>query len=106
MEDNCHVEPIQKTISAEESRNVEMALLTVSGMGCPNCASRVRNGLLSLRGVVNAYADHTAGIAGVAFNHEIVNIEMLINTVARAGNDGRYIYDARLFSWEKQDGQK
>jgi copper chaperone CopZ len=100
MDENCYVEPIQKTITAEEHRNIEMALLSVWGMGCPNCEARFRNSLLSLNGVVNAYVDHTAGIAGVAFNPEMANVEMLINAVARAGNDGRHEYSARLLSNE------
>jgi copper chaperone CopZ len=100
MDDNCHVEPIQKTITAEECRKIEMALLTVWGLGCPNCEARVRNSLLSLNGVVNVYVDHTAGIAGVAFNPEMANAEMLISAVARAGNDGRHEYGARLLSME------
>ena len=100
MDDNCYVESIQKTITAEELRNVEMALLSVWGMGCPNCEARVRNSLLSLNGVVNAYVDHTSGIARVAFNPEMANIEMLISAVASAGNDGRHEYGARLLSTE------
>lgn len=100
MDDNCQVVPIQKTITAEERRNIEMALLTVWGMGCPNCETRVRNSLLSLNGVVYAYVDHTAGIAGVAFNSEMVDIEMLIIVVSSAGNDGRHEYKARKFGKE------
>lgn len=100
MEDNCHVEPIQKTITAEELQNVEIALLSVWGMGYPNCEARVRNSLLSLNGVVNAYVNHTVGIAGVAFNAEMANLEMLISAVARARNDGRHEYGAQLLSME------
>src|SRR3990172_12839401 len=65
VDDNCYVEPAQKIVTDEERQKVEMALLTVWGMGCPNCAARVRNSLLSLRGVVDVCVDHTVGIAGV-----------------------------------------
>ena len=100
MDDNCYVEPAQKIVTDEERQKVEMALLTVWGMGCPNCAARVRNSLLSLKGVVNACIDHTVGIAGVVFNPELATVEMLINAVADAGSDGRREYGARLLSWE------
>ena len=100
MDDNCYVEPAQKIVTDEERQKVEMALLTVWGMGCPNCAARVRNSLLSLKGVVNACIDHTVGIAGVVFNPELATVEMLISAVARAGNDGRHEYSARLLSNE------
>lgn len=100
MDDNCHIVPVQKTITAEECRNIKLALLTVWGMGCPNCEARVRNSLLSLHGVVHAYVDRTVDFAGVAFNPGIANIEMLISAVVRAGNDGHHEYGARLLSKE------
>lgn len=100
MDENCHVEPIQKTSTPEERLKIEMTLLAVWGMGCPNCAARVRNSLLSLNGVVNAYVDHTAGMAGVTYNPDLATVEMLISAVSRAGNDGRHEYGARLLSKE------
>jgi len=100
VDDNCYVEPAQKIVTDEERQKVEMVLLTVWGMGCPNCAARVCNSLLSLKGVVNAYVDHTAGIAGVAFNPEMANVEALSSAVVRAGNDGRHEYGTRLLSRE------
>ena len=101
MDENCHIEPVEKISAAAERRNVETALLAVRGMGCPNCETRVRNSLLSLKGVVNAYVDRIAGMAGAAFNPEMANVEMLISAVARAGNDGRHEYGARLLSMEE-----
>jgi copper chaperone CopZ len=100
MVENCHVEPVQKFASPEECSNLEMAYLTVRGMGCQNCAARVRNGLLLIGGVINAYVDHIAGFASVAYNPELVNIEKLIGAVAEAGNDGRHEYGAELFKLE------
>ena len=98
MDENCYVEPIQKNATAEERQKIEKALFVVWGMGCPNCAARVLNSLLLLNGVVNAYVDHTAGVAGVIYNPELATVEMLISAVARAGNDGRHEYGARLLS--------
>ncbi len=100
MEENCFVEPVQKTITAQERQNIETALLTVWGVGCPSCEARVRNSLLSLTGVVNAHVDRIAGIAGVTFNSNLVTIEKLITAVSSAGNDGRHEYKARMFSRE------
>ena len=100
MDENCLVEPIQKTATDEERHKVEMTLLTVWGMACPNCAARVRNSLLPLNGVVNADVDHAAGMAGVAFNPELSSVEMLLSAVDREGNDGRHEYGARLISKE------
>ena len=96
MEDHCHVEAIQKVVAAAEQEHVETVRLAVWGMGCSNCASRVRNSLLSLNGVVYADVDHANGTARVAFNPELASIDALIRAVGHAGNDGRHEYGATL----------
>ena len=98
MDNHCHVEAIQKVTTTNEQKNVELALLSVSGMGCPNCANRIRNSLLSLYGIVDAYVDHAAGIAQVSFNPDIQTVDALINAVTDAGSDGRHEYRARLLA--------
>ena len=98
MEENCHVEPIAKQPSLDEVQNVEVASLNVWGMGCQNCANRVRNSLVSLKGVVDARVDHNVGKAQVAYNPTLAAIDDLIAAVSRAGGDGRHEYDAELAS--------
>ena len=98
MDDTCHVEPIQKIATPDEQKNIELALLSVSGMGCPNCAGRVRNSLLSLYGVIDAYVDYAAGITQVTFNSELETIEDLLSAISRAGSDGRHQYGAKLLA--------
>ena len=97
MDENCHVEPLQKTATAEEQQTTTSALLAVWGMGCPNCAARVRNSLLSLKGVVDAEVDHTIGMAEVVFNPSLTTVPALIEAVARAGGDRRHRYRAQLW---------
>jgi copper chaperone CopZ len=96
VNDDCHVDPLQKTATPEERQHLSTTALAVWGMGCPNCAARVRNSLLSLNGVVEAYVDHTAGLAQVNFNPNLTNIPALVAAVARAGGDGRHEYRATL----------
>jgi copper chaperone CopZ len=98
MEDHCYVEPLQKVSTADVQKHAELALLAISGMGCPNCAHRVRNSLLALNGVVDAYVDHSAGIAQVSFTPGIHSIDELISAVASAGHDGRHAYNAKLLA--------
>ena len=98
MDDLCYVEPVQKVSTADEQKNVELALISVSGMGCINCANRVRNSLLSLYGVIDAYVDHTAGIAQVSFNPNLETVDNLLSAVTQAGGDGRHAYGARLLA--------
>jgi copper chaperone CopZ len=96
MHDNCHVDPVHKTVTDEEQQTVETVTLAVWGMACPNCAMRVRNSLVAVRGVVNAHVDYHMGMAEVLFNPNMVAIPTLIDAVAEAGNDGRHQYRAAL----------
>lgn len=96
MNENCHVEPIHKTVADDQLRQADHALLSIWGMGCQNCAARVRNGLISLDGVyaVDVYLDQA--LADVGFDGTKVSEEMLIDAVSRAGNDGHHRYGAQL----------
>ncbi len=94
MDESCHVEPVQKIATAEEQQITAFIMLGVQGMGCPNCAARVRNSLLGLKGVTEADVDHFTGTAHVEFNPNLVTIPALFEAVARAGNDGRHRYRA------------
>ena len=96
MDENCYVEPINKTALDSVIRNADSALLSVSGMGCQNCATRVRNSLLSLDGVIHAEIYLNMGMAEVFFDEKKVSVEALVGTVARAGNDGRHQYLAEV----------
>jgi copper chaperone CopZ len=100
MAENCHVEPVHKDATAVELQMQRSALLAVQGLGCPNCSARVRNSLLSLHGVTEAYVDHQSGSAQVAFNPDLVSLPLLSAAVAQAGGDGRHEYRALVVkSW-------
>jgi len=96
MVQNCHVVPIQKTVLDSVLKSADTTLLAVSGMGCVNCAARVRNGLVSLEGVHHAEIDLDTGLTEVYFDGDKVTLEMLIDAVAGAGNDGRHHYGAAV----------
>ena len=92
----CHVDPIHKVPNKEEQRHVMAVFLAIWGMGCSNCAARVRNSLLLKEGVVDAYVDHIKSQAIVVFNPELVVIPELIHAVSQAGGDGRHEYQAEV----------
>lgn len=98
MDENCYVEPIQKSAGTDEIRKADCALLAVGGMGCHNCATRVRNSLLSLDGVYAVDIFLNLALAEVTFNSEKLSTGMLVNAVERAGNDGRHEYHAELIA--------
>jgi copper chaperone CopZ len=92
MNHNCHVVPVEKVVTAEEQENSEHLILMVQGMGCANCAMRVRNGLFSLKGVARVQVSHTTAAADITFNPDLVTLNRLFEAVANAGNDGHHAY--------------
>lgn len=96
MSHNCHVESVHKAATAEELANRATVSLAIFGMGCPNCAARVRNSLLSTTGIVGAAVDHVTASGTVIFNPDLVVPSAIVAAVARAGNDGRHRYWAEL----------
>ena len=101
MDENCHVEPIYKdAVSADALRNADSATLAIWGMGCPNCATRVRNSLLSLEGVYGVDVYLNMALAEVRYDSQNVSVNVLVEAVARAGNDGRHEYRAQLLAAE------
>ncbi len=96
MTDNCYVEPINRTALDHVLGNAERILLSISGMGCPNCATRVRNSLLSVQGVYDADVLLNTRMAEIYFDEKTVTPDALIEAVTAAGNDGRHNYQAEL----------
>ena len=101
MEKNCHVEPVRKiTASVERIERADHATLAVRGMGCENCATRVRNSLISLDGVYGVDVFLNLALAEITYDNSRVAIAELVEAVSRAGNDGRHEYRAASISAE------
>lgn len=96
VHEKCHVDPVEKSFDRRAIESAEAAYLLVGGMGCPNCANRVRNGLLGLDGVLAAYVQLEQGLAAAAYDPSRVTTQDLIRAVAQAGNDGRHHYFAQI----------
>lgn len=89
---NCHVEPINKPLNREALTKATAVYLAVSGMGCPRCAMRVHNSLISLDGVLLADIRLETATALIAYDPQRVGIAKLEQAVAATGNDGRHNY--------------
>ena len=97
MAENCYVEPIYKnSASADQLQKAEIATLAVRGMGCENCATRVRNSLLSLEGVYGVDVYLNMALAEGSCEANKISATELVNAVSGAGNDGRHHYVAEL----------
>jgi copper chaperone CopZ len=101
MDENCYVKPIHKdTYSSEQLQNADQATMIVWGMGCENCATRVRNSILSLEGVYSVEVFLNMAMAEVIYDPEKTLPKELVAAVARAGNDGHHEYRAQLVAME------
>ena len=101
MDKNCYVGPIYTTAaSADQIQKADNATLVVWGMGCENCATRVRNSLLSLDGVYGVDVYLNMALAEVSYDGKKISAQMLVEAVSRAGHDGRHSYRAELISAE------
>lgn len=89
---DCHVDPLAGRVTAEEREGSEVQYLALAGMGCPNCANRVRNALLQTRGVVDVEVDLPAALATVWYRSRDAGISDLVAAVARAGRDTHHRY--------------
>jgi copper chaperone CopZ len=92
MDPKCHVEPVTKVATPEELVEVQRLRLNILGMGCENCALRVKNSLLSLLGVVTAEVDHLNASATVSYNPGMVDLMDLAEAVTNADASGRHDY--------------
>lgn len=61
----CHVEPIEGDAGAASLDGAVQHTLALAGLGCPNCANRVRNALLRTDGVLEAEIDLDAALGRV-----------------------------------------
>ncbi len=85
------VDSVPKTV-AEELEHITAAFFVVFGMDCPRCEARVRNSLLSVKGVVEAYVDYIGAMAQVVFNPDLTNVPTLVATVDRTPAESRHGY--------------
>lgn len=93
--ENCHVEPVDKPMSEEALNRANRTLMEVGGMGCTNCAQRVRNSLLALQEVIAVDVYLEEGMA-VVYHEPGLGVSTLEEAVFRAGNDGHHPYRARV----------
>lgn len=100
MQDNCHVEPVEKAVTVQQIRDADRALLSIGGMGCSNCALRVRNGLTAVDGVYRVDVYLNLALAEVFYDSRRISTNVLTEAVHRAGNDGHHDYHALVIASE------
>lgn len=67
------------------------AKLKVTGMSCGHCRQKVEQALKQVDGVYTAIVDLQDGRAEVDFNDDVVTVQQLVTSVARAGYEAKLI---------------
>jgi len=88
------VDPVHKAVDPGLFDRSATAFLAVSGMGCPTCAARVRNALVTTEGVVEAEVDHGSGLAVVSYLPEAVDVDGMARAVTLAAAGTHHTYEA------------
>lgn len=100
----CYVARISKDYDPERLTDRLIAHLSLAGLGCPNCATRVHNGLLALDGVIDANVGLSPQRAVVTFDPGRTLPEQLTEAVHWAGAASRHRYHAEILGIESPDG--
>jgi len=83
---------------AEDLEPITAAFFGVFGMDCPRCAARIRHGLLSVKGVIEAYVDYVGSTVQVIFNPQLTSVPALVATVDQTPAESRHGYWAVFLS--------
>lgn len=89
---DCRVDPVASRASRESKQKARIQYLALAGMGCPNCANRVRNALLGVHGVVDVEVDLPAGLVTVWYRAGDVSLSDMVVAVAQAGQGTHHRY--------------
>lgn len=92
----CHVIAIEKPVSQEELFSANTAIFAVEGMGCPACATRVRNGLLQIDGVLAAEVVLRTATVKVWYDPSLVKPAAVAAGLPTITGDGKHRYAACL----------
>jgi len=92
--DDCHVEPAAPAPHQHADGLREVAYLTIRGMGCPTCATRVRNALLTTPGVITADVRLEAQHGSVIYDPAVTYPERFENVIAEMGRASHHDYNA------------
>jgi len=91
---HCHVQRLQKEVNPKALESSTASVLAITGMGCPNCAARVHNALLSLTGVYWVDVDLGNARACVHWNPAMHSLEDLVDAVSKAAAGTHHNYQA------------
>lgn len=94
--DRCYVAPLDKPPDPTRIGGRALARLALSGLGCPNCVTRVRNALIALEGVLDAEVTLEPQRAAVTYDPTRTYPEHLAEAVFWAGATSRHPYRAEI----------
>ncbi|HEX7000104.1 MAG TPA: heavy-metal-associated domain-containing protein [Trueperaceae bacterium] len=95
-EDACRLEPAMPADPSSGKAGDVLVELELSGLGCPTCATRVRNALVGVQGVLDADVRVRPQHASVIYDSSRTYPERLMAAVIEAGSRSGHRYLARV----------
>ena len=59
--------------------------INITGMSCSGCAQSIERRLLTTRGIAQATADFSAGLATVRYDDQVIAVETIVDIIASLG---------------------
>jgi len=94
--DDCYVAPLDKAVDPGHIADGAEARLLLAGLGCPNCAARVRNAILALDGVIAVDVSLEPQRAVAIYDPTRTLPDHLVEAVHRAGAASHHAYRAEI----------
>jgi len=75
----------EKDLQAEELEGLEEYEISISGMTCANCETKVKGALLKCSGVKTAWVSHIEGNAVIEVNEDMIDGDEIVAAIEKAG---------------------
>jgi copper chaperone CopZ len=82
--DSAHcTKPTDSTAAAVDPASVagDHTTLAIAGMKCGSCSSKIQTALLGVKGVKAATVNHDTGLASIAFDGKVTNVDALMAAI-------------------------
>lgn len=86
----------ERPIENVEAPNITTVYLSIQGMKSPDCAMRIYNALMFIKGVIRVGIVMEKGLAAAVYMDDDVSPDTLVKAVEALTCDGKHLYSAEV----------
>ncbi|GAX62624.1 heavy metal transporting ATPase [Candidatus Scalindua japonica] len=75
----------KEDLEAEELEGLEEYEISINGMTCANCETKVKGALLKCSGVKTAWVSHIEGSAVIEADTDMIDVDQIVAAIEKAG---------------------